>query len=89
MLILCISIDRINIQKIIIQKIILFILFVQFDFVHFGFYCPPKNGIHPREAAAATERSPDDTAEAATLETEIADAFSADAAATRVQADRE
>ena len=47
MLILCISIDRTNIQKITIQKIILFIQFTQFDFVHFGFYCPPKNGIHP------------------------------------------
>ena len=46
MLILCISIDRINIQKINIQKIILFIQFIQFDFVHFGFYCPPKNGIN-------------------------------------------
>ena len=46
MLILCISIDRTNIQKINIQKLILFIQFIQFDFVHFGFYCPPKNGIH-------------------------------------------
>ena len=46
MLILCNSIDAISIQKINIQKIILFIQFIQFDFVDFGFYCPPKNGIH-------------------------------------------
>ena len=26
---------------------ILLIQFIQFDFVHFGFYRPPKNGIHP------------------------------------------
>ena len=29
-----------------LHKMILFIQFIQFDFVHFGFYCPPKNGIH-------------------------------------------
>ena len=28
---------------------ILFIQIIQFDFVHFGFYCPPKNGIHLAE----------------------------------------
>ena len=50
MLILCISIDRTKIQKINIQKLILFIEFIQFEFVHFGFYCPPKNGIHLRHS---------------------------------------
>ena len=46
MLIFCISVLSIEIHKINIQKIILFIQFIQFEFVHFGFYCPPKNGIH-------------------------------------------